>query len=140
MAINGMNGGLCLLKVGDASTGVTIVGPGDATGTHNGHPIELNHKPSGGWRVNLDGSLSTKSVDIALNVTFTDDAATEQLMADAFAGVAAVYTMDFVEYNYSGTFTPVINSETATKDTAVEMAMTFMSSGEIIRTATPTAP
>ena len=118
MAINGMNGGLCLLKVGDADSGVTIVGQGDSTITHNGAPIELNNKSSGGWRVNLDGSLSTKSVDIALNVTFTDDAATEQLMADAFAGTAGVYTMDFVEYNYSGTFTPVINSETASKDTA----------------------
>ena len=71
MAINGMNGGLCLLKVGDADSGVTIVGQGDATVTHNGAPIELNNKSSGGWRVNLDGSLSTKSVDIALNVTFT---------------------------------------------------------------------
>ena len=138
--MNGLNGGLCLLKVGDSSTGVTIVGQGDAQISHNGAPIEINNKATGGWRENLDGSLSTKSVDIALNVTFTDDATTEQLLADAFAGVAGVYTMDFVEYNYSGTFTPVINSETATKDTAVEMAMTFMSSGEIVRTPTPTTP
>ena len=138
--MNGLNGGLCLLKVGDSATGVTIVGQGDSSIAHGGGPIEINNKATGGWRENLDGSLSTKSVDITLNVTFTDDAATEQLLADAFAGVAGVYTMDFVEYNYSGTFTPVINSETASKDTAVEMAMTFMSSGEIIRTPTPTTP
>lgn len=132
-----INGGLCLLKVGDASTGTTIVGQGDATVTHNGAPIELNNKSTGGWRVNLDGSLSTKSVDIALNVTFNDDAATEQLIADAFAGTSGTYTFDFVKYNYSGTFNPVINTESANKDVAVEQAFTFMSSGEITRTATP---
>ena len=129
-----INGGLCLLKVGDASTGTEIIGQGDATITHNGAPIELNNKSTGGWRVNLDGSLSTKSVDIALNVTFNDDAATEQLIADAFAGVSGVYTFDFVQYNYSGNFNPVINTETASKDVAVEQAFTFMSSGEITRT------
>lgn len=132
-----LNGGLCLLKVGDQATGTAIIGQGDATLTHNGAPIELNNKSTGGWRVNLDGSLSTRSVDIALNVTFNDDADLETLLTNAFSGTAGTYTFDFIDYSYSGSFTPVVNTETASKDVAVEIAMTFLSSGVITRTVTP---
>lgn len=131
--MNGINGGLAVMKVGDALTGTTIVGQGDASLTHGGVPIELNNKSTGGWRENLDGSISTKSLDIDIELTVNDDADQLQLIADAFAGTAATYTFDFLEYNYSGTFTPVISSETAAKDTAVTLSMQFMSSGIITR-------
>ena len=68
---NGINGGLCMIYSGTYASKTSIVGQGDATVTHVGAPIELNNKSSGGWRVNLDGSTSTKSKDIAIDLTIT---------------------------------------------------------------------
>ena len=132
---NGYNGGLCLLKLGLQVAATEIVGQGNATVNHNGAPIELNNKSSGGWRVNLDGSLSTKSVDIDIDFTVSDDSDLQDLIDDAFSGVAGEYTMDFIDYYYEGTFTPVISSETANKDEAVTVSIQFQSSGEITRSA-----
>jgi len=131
---NGINGGLCTIKKGTFALPTEITGQGDAVVTHQGAPIELNNKSSGGWRVNLDGSISTKAVDIAVQLTVSDDAVVKQLIADAFAGTASAYVMDFVEYYYEGTFTPVIGTENAAKDAAVTIDVTFQSSGEVIRT------
>jgi hypothetical protein len=132
---NGINGGLCMIYTGTFAAKVDIVGQGDAVVTHGGAPIELNNKSSGGWRVNLDGSVSTKSVDIAVDFTVSDDASVLALIAAAFAGTASAYTMDFVDYHYEGTFTPVISTETAAKDSGVTISVNFMSSGTITRTA-----
>ena len=132
---NGINGGLCMIYKGTFAAKTDIVGQGDATITHGGAPIELNNKSSGGWRVNLDGSVSTRSTDIAIEFTVSDDASVQTLITAAFAGTAETYTMDFIDYHYEGTFTPVISTETAAKDTATTIAVNFMSSGEIVRTA-----
>lgn len=132
---NGINGGLCMIYKGTFALKTDIVGQGDATITHGGAPIELNNKSSGGWRVNLDGSVSTRSTDIAIEFTVSDDASVQTLITAAFAGTAEIYTMDFIDYHYEGTFTPVISTETAAKDTATTIAVNFMSSGEIVRTA-----
>lgn len=131
---NGYNGGLCLIYSGDYATKADIVGQGDATVNHGGAPIELNNKSTGGWRVNLDGSLSTKSIDIDVEFTASDDASYTALVAAAFSGTAATYTMDFIDYYYEGTFTPVISSESAAKDSAVTVSVQFQSSGEVTRT------
>ena len=132
---NGINGGLCLIYSGAFASKADIIGQGDAAVNHGGAPIELNNKSSGGWRVNLDGSISTKSVDIDIEFTASDEVSFETLVAAAFAGTAGVYTMDFVEYYYEGTFTPVISTETAAKDSATVVSVQFQSSGEITRTA-----
>ncbi len=134
---NGINGGLCLIYSGTYASKVDIVGQGDATVNHGGAPIELNNKSSGGWRVNLDGSISTKSVDIDVEFTASDETSFETLVAAAFAGTAGPYVMDFIEYYYEGTFTPVISTETAAKDAATVVSIQFQSSGEITRTAAP---
>lgn len=134
---NGINGGLCLIYSGTYAAKVDIVGQGDATVNHGGAPIELNNKSSGGWRVNLDGSISTKSVDIDVEFTASDEVSFETLVSAAFAGTSGSYVMDFVEYYYEGTFTPVISTETAAKDAATVVSVQFQSSGEITRTAVP---
>ena len=85
MATNGFNGGLCLIYKGLYAAKTDIVGQGDASITHGGGPIEINNKSSGGWRVNLDGSTSTRSVDIDIEFTTSDEASLETLVADAFA-------------------------------------------------------
>ncbi len=131
---NGINGGLCMVYSGAYASKAAIVGQGDASITHAGAPIEINNKSSGGWRVNLDGSTSTRAVDIAVDFTVSDDASVQTLITGAFAGTAATYTMDFVDYYYEGTFTPVISTETAAKDTAATISVTFQSSGEVTRT------
>ena len=134
---NGFNGGLCLVYSGAYASKADIVGQGDATVNHNGAPIELNNKSTGGWRVNLGGSISTRSVDIDVEFTASDDASYEALVAAAFAGTAATYTMDFIGYYYEGTFTPVISTESAAKDSAATISVQFQSSGEITRTVVP---
>lgn len=136
---NGINGGLVLIKKGtDWATATDIVGQGDASVTHGGAPIEINNKSTGGWRENLDGSISTKSMDIDLEITASSDESFETLMADAFAGTVDSYIMDFTDgadgYFYSGSFTPVLQSESAAKDTATTATIQFQSSGEIVRT------
>ena len=136
---NGINGGLVLIKLGDNLTDATdIVGQGDAAVTHGGAPIEINNKSSGGWRVNLDGSISTKSLDIDLEMTASDEASYETLVEDAFNGTVKTYLMDFTAgtgtgYYYVGEFTPVLQSESAAKDTPVTATVQFQSSGEIER-------
>jgi len=132
---NGINGGLCMIYSGTNAAKVDIVGQGDATVNHQGAPIELSNKSSGNWRVNLDGSISTKAVDIDVPVTASDDASYETLVANAFAGTAGPYVFDFIEYYYEGTFTPVLQSESAAKDNPVEATIQFQSSGEVTRTA-----
>lgn len=138
---NGFNGGLCLIYKGLYLSKTEIVGQGDASLTHGGAPIEINNKSSGGWRVNLDGSTSTRSLDIDIEFTTSDEASLESLVADAFAGNAGPYSMVFTDaagtsgYYYEGTFTPVISAETAAKDSAATISVQFMSSGEITRTA-----
>ena len=132
---NGINGGLVLVKLGAYAAAATIVGQGDATVTHAGAPIEINNKSSGGWRVNLEDSVSTRAMDIALDITVSDETTVQNLITAAFAGTAATYTMDFIDYYYQGEFTPVINTETAAKDAATTISVTFMSSGAIARTA-----
>lgn len=135
---NGINGGLVLIKKGDDWTTATdIVGQGDASVTHGGAPIEINNKSTGGWRENLDGSISTKSMDIDLEITASSDASFATLMADAFAGTISSYVMDFTDgedgYCYIGSFTPVLQSESAAKDTATTATIQFQSSGEVVR-------
>lgn len=138
---NGFNGGLCLIYKGLYAAKTAIVGQGDSSLAHGGAPIEINNKSSGGWRVNLDGSTSTRSLDIDIEFTTSDEASLETLVADAFAGTAGDYSMVFTDalgtsgYYYEGTFTPVISSETAAKDSAATIAVQFQSSGEITRTA-----
>ena len=130
---NGINGGLVLIKKGLYVSTVEIIGQGDATVTHGGAPIPLNNKSTAGWRENLDGSISTRSIDVEVELTVSDDVVQQQLIADAFAGIASEYTIDFIDYYYEGVFTPVINSESAAKDNAVTLSMQFQSSGEIVR-------
>ena len=132
---NGINGGLCLLKRGAYSGADVIFGQGDATVNHGGEPIEINNKSSGGWRENLVNAISTKSLDIDVEITVSDNTIIQELIADAFAGIAKVYTMDFIDYYYEGVFTPVISSEAASKDAAVTLAVQFKSSGAIERKA-----
>jgi hypothetical protein len=137
---NGFNGGLCLIYKGLFIAKTDIVGQGDASLAHGGAPIEINNKSSGGWRVNLDGSTSTRSLDIDVEFTTSDDASIEALIADAFAGTAGEYTMEFVDaagtagYYYEGLFTPVISAETAAKDAAATLSVQFQSSGKVTRT------
>ena len=127
---NGFNGGLCKLYKGSYSSKVEIVGQGDATLTHGGAPIEINNKSTGGHRVNLSNSISTKSIDIALDFHFSDDATMAELRAAAAAGTDETYTFDLIDYYIEGAFTPVINTTAAAKDTAVTQSFTFMSNGE----------
>jgi predicted secreted protein len=134
---NGINGGLVLIKKGLFASTTEIVGQGDATVNHTGAPIEINNKSTGGWRENLDGSTSTRAMDIDVEVTVSDDASVQALIAAAFAGTAEEYTMDFIDYYYEGTFTPVINTESAGKDSAVTLSMQFQSSGAIVRDTPP---
>lgn len=131
---NGINGGLVLIKKGTYALPETIVGQGDASVAHQGAPIELTNKSTGGWRVNLDGSISTKAIDVDVEVTFNDDTVLAQVLDDAFNGVASSYVIDFIDFYYEGQFTPVVNTESAAKDAAVTIAMQFQSSGEITRT------
>lgn len=123
-----------MIYSGTNAAKVDIVGQGDATVNHQGAPIELSNKSSGNWRVNLDGSISTKAIDIDVPVTASDDASYETLVNAAFTGTAGPYVFDFVEYYYEGTFTPVLQSESAAKDSAVEATIQFQSSGEVTRT------
>jgi len=132
---NGINGGLCKIYKGAYASKEEIVGQGDATLTHAGAPIEINNKSTGGWRVNLTDSISTKAVDIAVEFHASDDQSIEDLVTAANAGTVGTYCFDFIDYYYEGSFTPVINTSTAAKDTAVTLAFTFMSSDEITRTA-----
>ena len=115
--------GFSVIYTGTFAAKVDIVGQGDATLTHQGAPIELNNKSTGGWRVNLDDAISTKAIDIAVEFTASDDASIETLVAACNAGTV------------EGSFTPVLNTETAAKDSAVTLAVTFQSSDEITRTA-----
>tara|TARA_R110000868_G_scaffold162439_1_gene393700 strand:- start:37506 stop:37913 length:408 start_codon:yes stop_codon:yes gene_type:complete len=131
---NGINGGLCMIYSGTYASKTSIVGQGDATVTHVGAPIELNNKSSGGWRVNLDGSTSTKSKDIAIDFTVSDDASIQTLITAADNGTVGTYVMDFIDYYYEGSFTPVLSTETAAKDTPVTASFVFQSSGEIVKT------
>ncbi len=131
---NGYNGGLCKIYTGTFDSKQDIVGQGDATLTHQGAPIELNNKSTGGWRVNLDDSISTKALDIAVEFTASDDDSVEALVLAANSGAVGTYVFDFIGYYYEGSFTPVLNTETAAKDTAVTLAVTFQSSDEITRT------
>ena len=132
---NGINGGLCKIYTGTFAAKTDIVGQGDATLTHQGAPIELNNKSTGGWRVNLDDAISTKAIDIAVEFTASDDASIETLVAACNAGTVGDYAFDFLNYHYEGSFTPVLNTETAAKDAAVTLAVTFQSSDEVTRTA-----
>ena len=127
---NGVNGVLCKLYKGSYSSKVEIVGQGDATITHGGAPIEITNKSTGLFRTNLSNSTSTKSLDIALDFHFSDDATIAELTAAAFAGTDETYTFDLINYYVEGTFTPVLNTTTAAKDTAVTQSFTFMSNGE----------
>ena len=137
---NGFNGGLCLIYKGLYAAKTDIIGQGDASLTHNGAPIEINNKSTGGWRENLDGSISTRSLDIDIEFTTSDQVSFETLVSDAFAGTAGDYTMVFTDalgtsgYYYEGSFTPVISSETAAKDSAATASVQFQSSLEITRT------
>jgi predicted secreted protein len=137
---NGFNGGLCMIYKGLYASKTDIVGQGDASLTHNGAPIEISNKSTAGWRENLDGSTSTRSLDIDIEFTTSDDTSFETLVTDAFAGTVGEYTMLFTDvlgtsgYYYEGNFTPVISSETASKDTAATVSVQFMSSLEITRT------
>ncbi len=138
---NGFNGGLCLIYKGLYASKTEIIGQGDSSLTHGGSPIEINNKSSGGWRVNLDGSTSTRSLDIDIEFTTSDETSFETLVADAFAGTVGEYCMVFTDtagmsgYYYEGSFTPVISSESAAKDSAATISVQFMSSDEITRTA-----
>lgn len=140
MASNGFNGGLCLIYKGLYATKTDIVGQGDASLTHGGSPIEISNKSTGLWRVNLDGSTSTKSLDIDIEFTTSDDASFETLVTDAFAGTAGEYSFVFTDtsgtsgYYYEGIFTPVISAEAAAKDAAATSTLQFQSSGVITRT------
>lgn len=138
---NGFNGGLCLIYKGLYAAKTDIIGQGDASLTHNGAPIEISNKSTGLWRENLDGSISTKSLDIDIEFTTSDDASFEALIADAFAGTAGEYSFVFTDtlgasgYYYEGLFTPVLTAEAAAKDTAATSSLQFQSSKEITRTA-----
>lgn len=135
---NGVNGVSCLLYVGaDYATKTDIVGQGDATVTHNGDGIVISNKSTGGKRVYLDssdGNNSTEqSIDIALQLTFMNDAAQKAEIDDIFNKVQKSYIFDFIDYYYIGTFLPKLNTETATKDTAVTLDVTYFSSGDFQR-------
>ena len=136
---NGFNGGLCLIYKGLHASKTGIVGQGDASLSHGGAPIEINNKSSGGWRVNLDGSTSTRSLDIDIEFTTSDEASFEELVSDAFGGIAGDYSFVFTDapgtsgYYYEGKFTPVLSGETAAKDSAATATLQFQSTGEITR-------
>ena len=131
---NGVNGASCLLYIGeDYATKTSLVGQGDATLTHNGDGIEINNKSTGGFREYLDSTdgnnTTTQSLDIALQLTFMADTAQTAEIADVQAKVIKSYIFDFGTYYYVGKFLPKLNTETATKDTAVTLDITYMSSG-----------
>ena len=134
MAANGVNGASCLLYIGDDyATKTALIGQGDATLTHNGDGIEINNKSTGGYREYLDSTdgnnTTTRSVDIALQLTFMADTDQSAEIADVQAKVIKSYIFDFGTYYYVGEFLPKLNTETATKDTAVTLDITYSSSG-----------
>ena len=134
---NGTNGGLCKIYKGTFASKTEIVGQGDATITHAGAPIEINNKSTGGWRCNLTDAISTQALDVAIEFHASDDASIKTLRQEAAAGTQSTYVFDFIDYYYEGTFTPVHNTSTAAKDTAVALAFTFMSSDEPTVTEVP---
>lgn len=139
---NGVNGASCLLYIGaDYATKTALIGQGDATLTHNGDGIEINNKSTGGYREFLDSTdgnnTTTKSLDIALQLTFMADDAQKAEIADVQAKVIKDYIFDFGTYYYVGKFLPKLNTETATKDTAVTLDITYQSSGAFERKDVP---
>lgn len=138
---NGFNGGFCKIYKGTFALKTDIVGQGDGSLSHQGAPIEINNKSTGGFREDLDGSISTRALDIDIEFSTSDDASFEALVADAFSSVSDTYTFVFtndvastVGYYYEGTFTPVISAESAAKDTAATTSIQFRSSGAYTRT------
>lgn len=135
---NGVNGISCLLYIGDNyATKTNLVGQGDATITHNGDGIAISNKSTGGFREyldSIDGNNSTiTSIDIALQLTFTGDIAQKAEIADINSKVQKSYIFDFIDYYYIGTFLPKLNTESAVRDQAVTLDVTYFSSGSFQR-------
>jgi len=139
---NGFNGGFCKIYKGTFATKTEIVGQGDASLSHAGAPIEINNKSTGGFREDLDGSISTRALDIDIEYSTSDDASFETLVSEAFSATTGEYVFVFtnddastVGYYYEGNFTPVITAESAAKDSAATSTVQFRSSGAYTRTA-----
>ncbi len=135
---NGINGVSCLLYAGDNyATKTEIIGQGSGTVTHNGDGIEITNKSTGGFRVYLDsvdGNNSTvKSLDISIQLTPSGDIAQNSEITDIFNKVQKSYIFDFIDYYYIGVFQPKLNSETAERDQAVTLDVTYFSSGSFQR-------
>jgi len=135
---NGVNGVTCLIYIGSEYDSKTdLVGQGDATLTHNGDGIEINNKSTGGYREYLNdangNNSTTKSLDIALQLTFMDDAGQSSEIADIHNKVIKDYIFDFGTYYYTGKFLPKLNTESAVKDQAVTLDVTYYSSGAFTR-------
>lgn len=139
--VSGLNGIACQLYVGaDYTTKKELIGQGDASLTHGGDPIEINNKSSGGWRVFLEdpngNNFSTRSLDIAVSFTYMNDADQIKEFADAAKGITKSYIFDFGDYHYIGDFVPKISTESAAKNKAVTLEITYSSSGEIRKVIT----
>lgn len=128
------NGEFCKIYKGTFAAKTDIVGQGDASTTHNGAPIVISNKSTGGYRKLLTGSISEKSMDISVTFSTNDDATYSALVADATNATSSTYCFVFASdaanskgYYYEGQFVPVIQSEAAAKGAAATTTVLFMS-------------
>lgn len=119
---------------------VEIVGQMEATITYGGTPIDISNKSFGDWITALDDNLSGRQIIIAGTIVYNDAVIYEAIKADAFTGKQDTYGVDFLNgETLAGTFVPTGMSDSLPHGDKVSTAISFNSSGEIIRTP-QTAP
>lgn len=141
MAIGGeINGTTCLLYKGAAGTEV-IAGQMEFTVTYGGTPIDISNKSAGDWIEYLDGELASKQIVIAGTLVYNNTAIFEEIKDEAFTGTQDDYTFKFTPSSetLSAKFVPNAMSDTIPHGDKVSTAITFSSSGEVVRNAITTA-
>ena len=136
MALGGeLNGTTCLLYKGVAGT-AELIGQMEITVTYNGTPIDISNKSAGDWICLLDGELAGKQVVIAGTLVYNSDASYEAVKAEAFTGTQDDYVFKFTPSAeaLAGKFVPTGMSDSAPHGDKVSTAISFNSSGEVVRT------
>ncbi|OEU76781.1 MAG: hypothetical protein BA864_05215 [Desulfuromonadales bacterium C00003093] len=119
---------------------VGVVGQMEATITYGGTPIDISNKSFGDWITSLDDNLSGKQVIIAGTIVYNNDIAYEAIKNEAFTGKQDTYGVDFLTgEKLDGTFVPTGMSDSIPHGDKVSTAISFNSSGEVVRTP-QTAP
>jgi predicted secreted protein len=124
-----VNGTKSLFKINTGSGQVVIGGEVTHSRTYNRESIDTTNKSSDQYRTMLDGDEGTKSLDISLDVLYSDDPAYQFLRGMYFSG--ANTAAEYVVGGLTGTCTVKVTgmSDTADRDGAVSTSFTIMSTG-----------